>query len=215
MHPIISIVGRSNSGKTTLLEGLIAELKQRHYRVAIIKHSSEDFEIDTVNKDTWRFREAGSEISAISSTSKLTIFRRITHDLSPQELTRFIGWDYDLILTEGFKKASTLKIEIHNKEQGGELLSPPKHLLAVVTDEPLDVDVPQFTRDEIKKLADLIEDRLKTWPEEEVKLFVNDAFVPLNLFIKNFLTGTLLGMVSALKGIKEVKSLYISLRRKN
>ena len=44
--PIVSIVGRSDSGKTTLLEGLITELKQRGYRVAVIKHSADDLDFE-------------------------------------------------------------------------------------------------------------------------------------------------------------------------
>jgi len=65
MQPIISIVGKSESGKTTLLEGLVRGLKQRGYRVAVVKHANEDFEIDTPNKDSWRFAQAGSEVSAV------------------------------------------------------------------------------------------------------------------------------------------------------
>ncbi|MEK7750140.1 MAG: molybdopterin-guanine dinucleotide biosynthesis protein MobB, partial [Planctomycetota bacterium] len=37
--PVISIVGRSNSGKTTLIVKLVKELKSRGYKVATIKHS--------------------------------------------------------------------------------------------------------------------------------------------------------------------------------
>ena len=157
MQPIISIVGKSDSGKTTLLEGLITELKRRGYRVAIIKHSAEDVELDAVNKDTWRFSQAGSEISAISSGHKLAVFKHLEHDFSPQELCQFIAGDFDLLLTEGFKQSNYPKIEIHRQEQGSDLLVPPQQLLAVVTDEPLEIDVPQFSKDEVRKIADLIE----------------------------------------------------------
>ncbi len=215
MRPIISIVGKSRSGKTTLLESLIIELKQRGYRVAVIKHTSEDFELDKVGKDSWRLNQVGSEVVAISSPHKLAIIKQVERDLSPQELSRFIDWDYDLILTEGFKLSNTPKIEVHRKEQGEELLCPPQQLLAVVTDEPLDVDVPQFSRDEIQGLADLIENwLLAQLREDDVKLFINHASVPINLFIKDLLARTLVAMVSGLKGVKEVRSLYISLRRK-
>ena len=64
MRPIISIVGKSESGKTTLLESLIIELKQRGYKVAIIKHAGEDFELDKQSKDSWRLSQAGSEVVA-------------------------------------------------------------------------------------------------------------------------------------------------------
>ena len=160
MPPIISIVGKSDSGKTTLLEGLIARIKQRGYKVAVIKHSSKDDELDTVNKDSWRFSQAGSYVSAIVTPRKLAVFKNLEHDMEPQEISQLIGPDYDLILTEGFKHGHHPKIEVHRKEQGKELVSLPGRLLAVVTDEKLDLAVPQFSKDEVKKIADLIESTL-------------------------------------------------------
>jgi len=216
MQPIISIVGKSESGKTTLLEGLIIELKQRGYKVAVIKHSGEDFELDEVSKDSWRFSQAGSEVSVISSSHKLAVIKNLEGDLSPQDLSNFICWDYDLILTEGFKQSNHPKIEVHRKKQGKELLSPPEQLLAVVTDEPLDVDVPQFSRDEVPKITDLIEKTLLAQQrKEDIDLFINDAYIPINQSTKSLLFRTLVAMVSGLKSVNKVKSLRIFLRRKN
>ena len=96
------------------------------------------------------------------------------------------------------------------------MLCQPQQLLAVVTDESLAVDVPQFSRDEVQKIADLIENKLLAQREgEDVELFINDVHIPINLFVKNLLARTLVAMVSGLKGIKEVKSLNIWLRRKD
>jgi len=214
MHPVISIVGKSESGKTTLLEALITELKQRGYKVAVIKHSGEDFELDTVNKDTWRFSQAGSEVSAINSAHKLAIFKHVEHNFHPQELSYFISQDYDLILTEGFKQSSYPKIEVHRGEQGGDLVSPLEQLLAIVTDEPLKIDVPQFARDEIQKIADLIEQRILI-QDDSIDLLINGACIPVSPFFRNLLTRTLIAMTSGLNGVKEIKSLHISLRRKH
>ena len=216
MRPIISIIGKSGTGKTTLLESLIIELKQRGYKVAVIKHAGEDFELDKQNKDSWRFSQAGSEVVAISSSRKVAVIKPVERDLSPRELSHIIRGDYDLILTEGFKQSNTPKIEVHHKEQGDELLCPAQQLLAVVTDEPLDVDVPQFSKNEIQGLANLIEKNMQVQLNgENVELFVNDALVPMNLFVRDLLARMLVAMVSSLKGVKEVKSLHISLRRKS
>lgn len=216
MRPIISIVGKAGSGKTTLLESLIVELRQRGCKVAVIKHAGEDFELDKPNKDSWRFSQVGSEVVVISSPHKVAVIRQVERDLSPRELSYLIRWDYDLILTEGFKKSGNLKIEVYRKEQGRELLSPTQQLLAIVTDEPLDVDVPQFSRDKIQGLADLIEKNLQAQLNgEDVELLVNDAPVSVNLFVRDLLARTLVAMVSSLKGVGEVKSLSISLRRKS
>ena len=216
MRPIISIVGKSEAGKTTLLENLIAELKRRGYKVAVIKHTNEDFELDKPGKDSWRLSQAGSEVVAISSPGRLAVIKQTEHDLSPRELSHLMRGDYDLILTEGFKEANTLKIEVHRKEQGGDLLCPPQQLLALVTDEPLGIDVPQFSKDEIQGLADLIEKKLQAQSKgEDVELFVNDSFIPTNPFVRDLLTRILVAVVSGLKGVKEVKSLNVSLRRKS
>jgi molybdopterin-guanine dinucleotide biosynthesis protein MobB len=215
MLPIISFVGRSESGKTTLLSGIIANLKARGYRIAVIKHTQE-FELEKEGTSSWNLGQAGADSVVISSPEELAIMKKTDHDFTPQEITRLIDGDYDLILTEGFKKSSTMKIEVHRKEQGsGLLLVPENQLLAVVTNEPLDVSVPQFDRDDIKGLADFIANWLSEQPKEETELFVNDSFIPLNLFVKGFVTRTVSGMVSSLKGSGEIKNLRLTIRRKS
>jgi molybdopterin-guanine dinucleotide biosynthesis protein B len=215
MHLIISIVGKSSSGKTTLVEKLIAELKRRGYKVAIVKHSHHADDLDTAAKDTWRFTRAGSEISAINSLDHLAIYRRIDHYFDPQEISNFILWDYDLILTEGFKGSSYPKIEIHRSEQGKELLTDPRQLLAVVTDKPLDLEVPQFARDDVAGIADLIEKTIiKQRGENDIDLIVNGAPATIDPSLKDLLTRTLLAMIPGPQGNGEVKSLHVSLRRK-
>ena len=216
MHSIISIVGKSGSGKTTLLEGLIAELKRRGYKIAIVKHSHHAYELDKANKDTWRLSQSGSEISAIKSADNLAIFRRMEHYFDPQEISNFILWDYDLILTEGFKGSNYPKIEVHRREQGEDLLTDPQQLLAVVTDEPMEIDVPQFSGNDVEKIANLIENAvLVQQREDDVDLIVNGAYIPISPSLKDLLTRTLLAMIPSPKDNGEVKSLHISLRRKS
>jgi molybdopterin-guanine dinucleotide biosynthesis protein MobB len=214
MHLIISLVGKSGSGKTTLIEGLIAELKQRGYKVAIVKHSHHVDDLDMATKDTWRFTRAGSELSAINSLDHLAIYKRMEHYFDPQEISNFILWDYDIILTEGFKGSDYPKIEVHRKEQGEELLTAPQQLLAVVTDEPLAIDVPQFSRNEVSQIADLVENVLVQRREDEVDLIVNGAYIPLTPAFKDLMTRTLCAMIPSPKDNSEVKSLHISLRRR-
>lgn len=216
MHSIISIVGKSGSGKTTLLEHLIAELKRRGYKVAIVKHSHHADDLDTAAKDTWRFTQAGSELSAINSLDHLAIYRRIDHYFDPQEISGFVNWDFDIILTEGFKSSPYPKIEVHRHQQETDLLTEPEQLLAVVTDEPLDVNVPQLSPDDIAGIADLIINTIATrHRENDVDLIVNGVYSPLNPSLKDLLARTLLAMVPVPQGDGEVKSMHISLRRKS
>jgi molybdopterin-guanine dinucleotide biosynthesis protein MobB len=215
MHTIISIVGKSGSGKTTLLESLIAELKKRGHKVAIVKHSHHADDIDVANKDTWRFTQAGSTMSVINSLDHLAIYRRMDHYFDPQEISNFILWDYDLILTEGFKGSNYPKIELHYQEQGEDLLTDPQQLLAVVTDEPLAIDVPQFSRNDIPKIADLIENMLLAQhQQDEIDLIVNGKYVPISISLQGLVKRTLLAMIPSFEGNDEVKSLHITLRRK-
>ena len=214
MRTIISIVGKSGSGKTTLLEGLITELKRRGHKVAIVKHSHHTSDIDTTDKDTWRFTKAGSELSALNSLDHLAIYRRMDEYFDPQEIADFVLWDYDLILTEGFKSSNFPKIEVHRREQGEGLLTDPQLLLAVVTDESLPVDVPQFSLNDLTKIADLIENILLSQKvENELTLVVNGTRVPTERDLNNLLTRTLLAMIPGPLKDGEIKNLHLSLRR--
>ncbi|MFC1909489.1 molybdopterin-guanine dinucleotide biosynthesis protein B [Chloroflexota bacterium] len=216
MLPIISIVGRSESGKTTLLVTLITELKRRGYKVAIMKHSGDNVvELDTVNKDTWRFSQAGSELSAISSAQKLAIYKQVDPDFSPEQLSHFVSCDCDLILTEGFKQSSYPKIEVHRREQGEDLVSLTEQLLAVVTDEPLEIDVPQFTENDTTKISDIIENEiLDHQKEDDIDLLINGIRIPINASFRALLTRTIIRVVTTLKDANELKNIRISLRRK-
>jgi len=213
MHLILSIVGKSHSGKTTLLEKVIAELKRRNYKVAMVKHSHHANDLDKASKDTWRFTKAGSELSAINSLDHLAIYRKIDHFFDPQEISSFILWDYDIILTEGFKGSSYPKIEVHRAEQGHDLVSDPGTILAVVTDEPLDIKVPQLSKDDVNGIADLIErEILDRRHEDDIDLTVNGASVPLSPSQRNLLARTMYAMLPA-AGDGEIKSLHLSWRR--
>jgi len=159
MSLVVSVVGRSNSGKTTLLEKLIVELKKRGYTVAAVKHSGGDFQLDHPGKDSWRLTEAGSDAVLLVSPHRLAFMERASHPLTFEEVVDFLGHKFDFILVEGFKESGIPKIEVHRKELGG-LVSSPEELFAVVTDEQLDVPVPQFSNRDGVALVDLLEKRL-------------------------------------------------------
>jgi molybdopterin-guanine dinucleotide biosynthesis protein B len=215
MRLIISIVGKSDAGKTTLLESLIGELKRRGHKVAIVKHSHHADDLDTHKKDTWRFTRAGSELSAINSLDNLAIYRHMDHYFDPQEISNFILWDYDVILTEGFKGSNYPKIEVHRRKQGQELLTDPQQLLAVVTDEKLDVNAPQFSHDDISGIADLMEKAIAERQEEnDIDLMVNGVYVPISPQLKDLLARTVSAMIPAPPNDGAIKNLHFSLRRK-
>jgi molybdopterin-guanine dinucleotide biosynthesis adapter protein len=158
MIPLVSVVGKSDAGKTTLLEKLIPELKRRGYRVATVKHDAHSFEIDQPGKDTWRHRQAGADVVVISSKDKMAIIRRVDEELSLLQIAEMIT-GVDIILTEGFKRGPAPKIEVSRREKSTELLCTADELVAIATDQHFDLAVPQFGLDDAAGLVDILETR--------------------------------------------------------
>lgn len=155
--PIVSIVGKSNVGKTTFIEKLIPCLVARGLRVATVKHDVHGFSMDREGKDSYRHKQAGAAVSMVSSPTGIGMVRDADHDHTLAELASLFLKDMDLIVTEGYKRESWPKVEVHRREVSTELLSTPQDcLLALVTDEPLDVPVPQFGLDDADGVADLL-----------------------------------------------------------
>lgn len=209
MIPLVAIVGRSDSGKTVLLAQLVAELKQRGHKIAVIKHASKDFDMDQEGKDSWRLTKAGADLVSVSSPEKLFSIRSMNREVDPEEIRRFVGSDFDLILTEGFHASKAPKIEVHRGESGHGLLCDPEQLLAVVSDDVLDVKVPRYSKDDVGRLADFIEHRFLSEQGEEVTLFVNGRLIALSPSVEEILSRTLKDMVSVLDDVGDVDKLDI------
>lgn len=157
MLPIISVVGRSDTGKTALLVKLIPELRRRGCKVATIKHNVHGFDIDTPGKDSWKHAQAGADAVVIASPDRIAIAKHLERELTLDEIASQYLSDVDIVITEGFKKSGKPKIETHRASIGGELLCSKDELVAVVTDTQLELeDVPQFSFLEADKLAELI-----------------------------------------------------------
>jgi molybdopterin-guanine dinucleotide biosynthesis protein MobB len=156
----VSFVAKSGTGKTTLLEKVIAELKGRGYRVGAIKHDAHRFDIDHPGKDSHRMTAAGADTMLISSPEKLAVVKR--HAASPPigELIAAYFGDVDIVLTEGFKLSDLPKIEVHRRERSSTLLCRGDErdptLIAVASDEPLELDVPVFDINDAAGVADFI-----------------------------------------------------------
>ena len=87
MIPIVSVVGKSDSGKTTLIEKLVPELTRRGYRVATVKHDMHGFEVDREGKDSWRHKQAGAHTVVIASPQKIALIRDVERDLTLDEIS--------------------------------------------------------------------------------------------------------------------------------
>jgi molybdopterin-guanine dinucleotide biosynthesis adapter protein len=211
MIPIISIVGKSDSGKTTLIEKLVPELTRRGYRVATVKHDVHGFEVDREGKDSWRHKQAGAHTVIISSPQKIALIRDVEKDSTLDEIRRRWVQDVDLLLSEGYKKDVQPKIEVFRKEKHKKLLCTKKdHLVAIVSNRKFNVGVPCFHLEDIKGLSNFIEKEfLKSKKEKEVVLRVDGKPIPMTPFVRDFLTKTIKGMLSALRGCETSKCIEI------
>lgn len=156
MEKVVCFVGHSNSGKTTFLEKVVKELKWRGFRVAVIKHTPHGFDMDRPGKDSWRLSTAGADVVAVSSPRTAAVIYNKDRELSLEEFVEMAGPRVDLVLAEGYKDCRYPKIEFCHKGIHHRLLSPRSELLAVVSEEFLDMSVPQFHPDDVKGMADLL-----------------------------------------------------------
>lgn len=158
---VVCFVAKSGTGKTTLLEKVITELKKRGYRVGVIKHDAHRFDIDHPGKDSHRLTAAGADTMLISSPEKLALVKRHPEPPTIEELIATYFNDVDVILTEGFKKSTLPKIEVHRRERSATLICRGEEhdptLIAVASDEPLELDVPLLDLNNVIEVSDFIE----------------------------------------------------------
>ena len=162
---IITVVGFSNSGKTTLIEKLLPELKRRGLKVGTIKHAHHGFSIDREGKDSWRHQQAGADMVAVAGPEKTAM---IIH--SPLgRLADMRRWmtGMDLIIAEGWKSERMPKIEVlRSAVHANPLFLEDPDLFALVTDVDLAAHATDrfqvFGLEDIPSLADLIVARFLT-----------------------------------------------------
>ena len=160
--PILCFVGRSNSGKTTLIERLITELVKEGYRIATIKHAGHGFNMDTEGKDSWRHKQAGAQTVIVTSKGTLALFTDTEQEVGVEQLrARYVGDGIDLIIAEGWKSEGHPKILVV-RDHIDEVEVSAEGLLAIVTNKALEQPpsgVPIFDPDDVESLTGLISRR--------------------------------------------------------
>lgn len=168
--PMVTVVGRKHSGKTTLAVRLTAELGRRGHRVMTIKHGSHTFNIDPATTDTYRhFHEGGAERVAMAAPDKFALVSRWTEELAPEEIAERYMADADIVVCEGFKASRLPKIEVYRHAAHAEPLYDPdlpaaSQYVAIVTDRDdfsAGIPVLRFSApDWLETLATLVERRI-------------------------------------------------------
>jgi len=160
---VLAFVAKSGTGKTTLIEKVISELKKRGYRVGVVKHDAHRFDIDHPGKDSYRLTAAGADTMLLCSPDKLALIKKHAVAPSIEELLAGYFSDEDIVLTEGFKKSSLPKIELHRPERSDTLLCRGEEddpmLIAVASTVPLSLDVPVLDLNNAQAITDFLEER--------------------------------------------------------
>lgn len=154
----IHIVGRKNSGKTTLIVDLVRELTTRGSRVGTIKHTHHHHELDTPGKDSHRHREAGAAMVGIMAPAMNAIFWPPTgsdNDRYERMLTMYSSCD--LVLVEGHATGPGVKVEVWRAATNTEpLAAGDETIVAVVSDDAPQLNVPVWNLADVPALAERI-----------------------------------------------------------
>lgn len=212
MLPIVCIVGHSGSGKTTLIEALLGELRRRGRRVAVFKHTSKAFDMDRSGKDTWRYARAGCESLAIVGPHGSAVLKSGLREGALEEALVVAGIDADIVLVEGLHDSPWPKIEVSRGGEDRGLRCRPEELLALVGDGEPAAGCRRYSPDDTGPIADLIEATAAGQAAGGATLLVNGAHVPLGSFTQRIVSRTILGLISALKGIGRIRTASVWIR---
>lgn len=147
----VAVVGKSESGKTTLIEALIKLAKSNGLKVAAIKHAPHGAEIDKIGSDSDRFFKAGADAAAV--ITKAEVLLRMRKMADPKAILNFFK-GYDLVIFEGFKKSALPKIEVTSNKRV-QLKSSYKSVIARISPSK-SLNKFHFAQAELKKLLTLI-----------------------------------------------------------
>lgn len=161
--PVVSIVGKQNIGKTTLIGLIIPVLKRKGYKVGTIKYNIPSFEIDYEGKDTYRHYQAGADVVSISSPKKLAIMKRVGR--KPPSIKDIIECNYrdiDIILVEGYKTWRYPYIEIQNNHQQMNPINKGcKNHLKITSITKIRSHIPTFSKGDLNNAIHFIESKIK------------------------------------------------------
>lgn len=212
MFPVITVVGTSDSGKTTVASYMIEALAGQGYQVAAIKHCPHGHDVNRPGSDTDRMFEAGAETVVASSPGQQTRVDKVDGDSALDSIVSNFGSQFDIVIAEGFKASDTPKVLVVDSET-----PPPEvsNVIATVSASPVQAGVPNYHLEELENLVAQVRKQYldDDQPAPALSLVVDGDPVPMTRFPTGSLAHTLEGFVSSLKGIPdEPKEIRLTIR---
>ena len=213
MTPILTFIGWHNSGKTTVIREVVRRLRDRGYKIAVIKSTKHrGLNLDSPGSDSYLYGKDGIESIALICPDELILFQENTGE-NLRHLAFRLFPDADLVIGEGFKHASGIpKIEVTRADESKEpLRESVSDVRAVVSDYEVSFDK-VFKTSRIAELTDFIENSFLNDKKDDVCLFVDGREISLNNFVCNSLKGIIFGFISCLKFTQGAQKLEIRIK---
>ena len=155
---IISIAGKQNAGKTTLIKDLIPKLKEQGYRVGTLKYNIRKFDIDHEGKDTYKYSNSGADSVAISSQNEFVVMKKTAKPLTLHEIIEAHFNDVDVVLVEGYREDDYSRIRIIDPQDTNTVKTDPENELLLVNEKS---ENRCFSIEDINRALSFIEKSLK------------------------------------------------------
>jgi molybdopterin-guanine dinucleotide biosynthesis protein B len=226
---VIGVIGYKNSGKTRLIEDI---LKHSDKRIAVIKHTKEDVEVDREGSDTYRVSNAGSVVTVLASDSK-TVFFTNRMDLE-QILAELFNYDVDFVIIEGFKEAlkrlNIPKIVMLRDGEGSDLID--EHTAMVIENCNYNINdvlkviyekatIPTMNLNckhcgyNCKTFVKAVVEGEAKWDDcvlaKGVKIIVDGKIIPAVPFVSKIVGNTIKAMIETLKGVDNPKIIKVEI----
>jgi len=191
---VFGIYGKSEAGKTTLIEQLVVRLIKEGYHVATVKQTNKTISMDTTDKDTWRHHLAGASLVVFSSRSETDFL--LSRPLSTEEILQRITMlgTFDVILIEGAHDPAIPKIQVGiGKKRSNTIAS--------------------YTNN-LGEIWQLMNKSLRKHPDVPlISITVNGRNIPLSPFPAQIISNTIIGMVSSLKNVRDIHEVSVVLKQ--
>jgi molybdopterin-guanine dinucleotide biosynthesis protein B len=191
---VLGVYGSSDTGKTTLIVELVKRLAREGYKIATIKQTNKAISLDTEDKDTWRHHDAGASLTVFSSASE-TDFLVHKQMNSFEIVQRITDFDYyDIVLIEGADDPHIKKIQVGAGVERDNTICRYENNIEKV----------------LQTIEDQVKEKVRT---QKLRITVNGKKIPLTEFPEEFITNTLEGMLRSLKGVDQINTISIQLKK--